>query len=185
MSTLQISKGDLLISYPYLEDSYFFRSVICLMDHSEEGSFGLILNKRMHHIVGDVLPQFANIRNSLYVGGPVETENLFFLHPYKDLKNTIQVTDHLYWNGDMNELKDMFELEFAKAEEVRFFLGYSGWGAGQLQEEIQEKSWLIGERNIDIVFDQSDDDLIWRKSIEKLGDEFADIAHYPIDPQMN
>lgn len=180
-----INKGDLLISYPYLEDNYFFRSVICMIDHSEEGSFGLILNKQMPHIVGDVIPQFSKIRNHLYVGGPVETENLFFLHPYKDLKNTIKITEDLYWNGDINELNDMFELEFAKPDEVRFYLGYSGWGAGQLEDEIQEKSWLIGDYDYNLVFDQSDDDVIWRKSVEKLGDEFADIAHYPIDPQMN
>jgi putative transcriptional regulator len=180
-----IKNGDLLISYPYLEDSFFFRSVVCMIDHNKDGSFGLIINKKMPNKVGEVLPQFANIANNLYVGGPVETQNLFFLHPYKDLKNTIKVTDNLYWNGDLNELSDMFELEFAKSEDVKFFLGYSGWGDAQLMDEIKEQSWLIGEFDLGLIFDRGEDDVIWRKSIQYLGKDFEDMAHFPVDPKMN
>lgn len=182
---MSIQRSDILISYPYLEDSYFSRSVISLLDHSREGSFGLIVNKKMPYKIGEALPQFSHLDNDLYMGGPVETQNLFFLHPYKDLKDTIRVAEDLYWNGDIYELRDMFELEFAKPDEVRFFLGYSGWAQGQLESEIEEKSWLIGKHNAAIIFDMADDDVVWRKSIEQLGGDYENIAQYPIDPRMN
>ncbi len=180
-----INKGDLLISYPYLEDDYFIRSVICLMEHNIEGSFGLIVNKKMPYNIGDLVPMLSKLRNPIYMGGPVETQNLFFLHPYKDLKDTIQINEDLFWNGDLNELKDMVELDFAVEDEIKFFLGYSGWGSGQLIEEINEKSWLIGDFSKTIIYDKSTDEVIWRKSIEMLGRDFRDIAQYPMDPQMN
>lgn len=182
---MSINKGDLLISYPYLEDDYFFRSVICMMEHNSEGSFGLIINKKMPYKIGEVLPILSHIDNALYMGGPVDTSALFFLHPYKDLKDTIPVCNELYWNGDIHELKDMFELKFAHPKEVRFFLGYSGWSSGQIEEEIQEKSWIVGSYNYPLIMDESHDDLIWRKSIETLGKDFEHLAHYPIDPNLN
>ena len=182
---MDLKRGDLLISYPYLEDNYFFRSVICMLSHDHEGSFGLIFNKKMPNLVGEVVHLLAHLPNHLYMGGPVETDSLFFIHPYSDLKNTIHIRDNLYWNGDLNELRDMFELEFAKPEEVRFFLGYSGWGTEQLESEIKEQSWFIGEYNEDLITSNDDDDIIWRKSIELLGSEFKDIARFPIDPSLN
>ena len=139
----------------------------------------------MPHKIGEIVPLFAHLSNSIYMGGPVDTQSLFFLHPYKDLKDTMSVTEGLYMNGDVYELKDMLELEFAKEEDIRFYLGYAGWGIGQLQGEIDEKSWLISNPNAPLVFDESPDDLVWRKSVELLGEEYKDLAKFPIDPQMN
>lgn len=180
-----ISKGDLLISYPFLEDDYFYRAVICLLEHNEEGSFGLMINKKMPHKIGEVFPLLAHLENNLYIGGPVETHSLFFLHPYPDLKDTIMVSEGLYWNGDIHELKDMLELDFAKPEEIRFFLGYSGWSPGQIKDEITEDSWLISPPLPSLVFEDNDDDTIWRIAVESLGRDFEPIAHAPIDPNMN
>ena len=182
---MNIDRGNLLISYPYLEDDYFYRSVICMIEHNDEGSFGLIVNKKMPHKIGEVLPVLAHLDNPIYMGGPVDTQSIFFLHPYKDLKDALYVSEGLYMNGDSAELKDMLELEFAYSHELRFYLGYAGWTVGQLQEEIKEKSWLIGSPNSTLVFDDSPDDVIWRKSVELLGGEFKDLAHFPIDPKMN
>lgn len=182
---MQINRGDLLISYPYLEDNYFFRSVICMLEHNEEGSFGLILNKKMPNKIGEIIPDLGHLNNPIYMGGPVETQNLFFIHPYKDLRNTLPIANGLFWNGDLSELKDMFEIEFAKPEDVRFFLGYSGWGSKQLEDEIREKSWFLGHNHLSIIQHDDEDDMLWRKSIELLGADFEDIAHFPIDPCMN
>jgi putative transcriptional regulator len=180
-----LNKGDFLISYPYLEDDYFYRSVICLMEHNDEGSFGLIINRKMPYKIGDAYPLLSHLENYLYMGGPVETNSLFFIHPYKDLKDTISLGNDLYWNGDILELKDMLELEFARPEEIRFFLGYSGWGVNQLMEEMEEKSWLIGPQNNDLIFDDNDGDITWRLAVESLGDEFKSIAHAPFNPNLN
>ncbi len=181
----KLNKGDFLISYPYLEDDYFYRSLICLIEHNNEGSFGLIINKKMPHKIGEVFPLLDHLDNHLYMGGPVETNSLFFIHPYKDLKDTIPIGNGLYWNGDLIELKDMLELEFANPEEIRFFLGYSGWGVAQLNEEINEKSWLISAQNNELIFQNNPDDMTWRLAIESLGDDYISIAHSPIDPNMN
>lgn len=180
-----IQKGQFLISYPYLDDDYFFRSVISLMEYNSEGSYGLILNKKMPHKIGDVLPILSHLDNSLYMGGPVDTQSLFFLHPYYDLKDTIKVEENLYMNGDIHELRDMLELDFAQSHQIKFFLGYSGWSTGQLTEEIEEKSWLLGDYQPNLIFGSDDDDTIWRKAIESLGGQYDHLAHYPIDPQMN
>lgn len=182
---MKLERGNLLISYPYLEDDYFYRSVICMIEHNNEGSFGLIINKKMPHKIGEVLPILAHLDNPIYMGGPVDTQSIFFFHPYKDLKDALYVSDGLYMNGDSTELKDMLELDFAKPQELRFYLGYAGWSAGQLEIEIKEKSWLIGASNSVLVFDDSPNDMVWRKSVEMLGGEFKDLAHFPIDPQMN
>lgn len=181
----QINKGDFLISYPFLEDDYFFRSVICMMEHNDEGSFGLIINKKMPHKIGEVFPLLAHLDNAIYMGGPMETNSLFFLHPYSDLKDTIKVCEGLYWNGDIHELKDMLELEFAKPEEIRFYLGYSGWSLGQIEEEVKDDSWLISPPTLDLIFEDNEDDIIWRIAIESLGRDFETIAHAPVDPNMN
>lgn len=180
-----IQRGNFLISYPFLEDDYFFRSVICMMEHNNEGSFGLIINKKMPYKIGEVVPVLSHLDNALYMGGPVDTQSLFFLHPYKDLKDTMSVGENIYLNGDLHELKDMLELDFAEPQAIRFYLGYSGWSVGQLADELKEKSWLIGNFDTSIIFDTADDDIIWRKAIEQLGDAYSDIAHYPIDPHMN
>jgi len=180
-----MKRGSLLISYPFLEDDYFYRSVICMIEHNDEGSFGLIINKKMPYKIGEAVPLLSALDNHIYMGGPVDTKSLFFLHPYKDLKDTIAVSSGLYMNGDIHELKDMIELDFAREQDIRFYLGYAGWSAGQLQDEIDEKSWIISSPSPNLVFDNSPDDIIWRKSIEALGGEYKDLAKFPIDPQMN
>lgn len=180
-----IPKGSLLISYPFLEDDYFYRSVICMIEHNHEGSFGLIVNKKMPHKIGEALPLLAHLDNAIYMGGPVDTQSLFFLHPYGDLKDTIKVMPDLYMNGDIYELKDMLELQFANSQNIRFYLGYAGWSVGQLEGELAENSWLIGDPNAAIVFDHGPDDTTWRKAVSLLGAEYQDLANAPIDPQMN
>lgn len=180
-----MESGSLLISYPFLEDDYFYRSVICMIEHNEEGSFGLIINKKMPYRIGEAVPLLSALDNPLYMGGPVDTKSLFFLHPYEDLKDTIVVSSGLCMNGDILELKDMIELNFARGQDIRFYLGYAGWSVGQLQDEIDEKSWIVSSPNPSLVFDDSPNDIIWRKSIEQLGGEYKDLAKFPIDPQMN
>ncbi|MBL7790265.1 MAG: YqgE/AlgH family protein [Chitinophagales bacterium] len=182
---MKVEPGSLLISYPFLEDDYFYRSVICMIEHNGEGSFGLIINKKMPYKIGELVPILSHLDNHIYMGGPVDTQSLFFLHPYPDLKDTMKVAEGLYMNGDIQELKDMIELDFAQGQEIRFYLGYSGWSVNQLQGEIDEKSWLIGPSNPGLVYDDSLDDIIWRKAVEQLGDEYKDLAKFPIDPQMN
>lgn len=182
---MNVERGSLLVSYPFLEDDYFYRSVICMIEHNEEGSFGLIINKKMPYKIGEAVPILSHLSNHIYMGGPVDTQSLFFLHPYKDLKDTMFVCEGVYMNGDLNELKDMIELDFARGEDVRFYLGYAGWSVGQLQDEIKEKSWLISSPNPSLIYEEGSDDLTWRKAIESLGEEYKDIAKFPRDPQMN
>lgn len=180
-----ISSGDILISQAYLEDDYFFRSVICMFDHNDEGSFGLILNKKMPYTIGDALPLLHNLSNALYMGGPVDTTRLFFIHPYAQLHEAVPIAKDLYWNGDIEELQYMIELKMADPNKIRFYLGYAGWGPGQLASEVEENSWYIGTYQPTIICHQDEDDIVWRKAIETLGSDYLHIAKSPLDPSSN
>ena len=129
------SRGKILISEPFLRDATFGRSVVLLIDHTEEGSMGLIVN--------DIIKEFKYIENiPLYKGGPIATDTLFYLHTLADIPGAIPISKGLYLNGDFDEIKK-YILQGNKVDRyIRFFLGYSGWGSEQLSTELKENTWL-------------------------------------------
>lgn len=184
-SSISIQKGDLLISEPLIEDSIFCRSIICLLEHNDEGTFGVITNKKMPYKFNEVISGFPAIENNLYFGGPVDTQHLFYIHQIPELKDCTEIVPGYFWNGDLKELGEMIELDYVKASDIRFYLGYAGWSPGQLAEEFEEGSWLSTTTHHSIIFKDKEDDLLWKIAIEKLGEEFKDLAHYPINPNLN
>jgi putative transcriptional regulator len=182
---MNVSKGKFLLSDPFLEDEAFSRSLLLMIEHNEEGSFGLIVNKKMPYKVDEVLNGFLKIDNNLYFGGPVDTDRLFFIHKTAELKDAEPIAEGLYWNGDINELKDMLEIEYIKPEEIRFFLGYSGWGAGQLDEEMEENSWIVSNLDTQLLFEDNDDLVLWQKAMIQLGEPYAEMINFPVNPKYN
>lgn len=168
-----------------IDDNIFNRSVICLLEHNAEGTFGLITNKKMPYKVNEVVSGFPPIDNHLYFGGPVDTQHLFFIHRISELTDAIEIKDGYYWNGDFKELGEMIEIDYVKPEDIRFYLGYSGWDPTQLDQEIEEGSWLITSEHQDLIFKNNEDDLLWKLAIERLGDDFKELAHYPSQPFLN
>src|SRR5215831_15923713 len=144
----KLKKGNLLIAEPsIIGDLSFNRAVILLADHSEEGSVGFILNKPLKYTLRDLLPEIeAKIK--IYNGGPVEQDNLYFIHNIPDLiPNSIEISNGIYWGGDFESTKDLINQGKIKKTNIRFFLGYTGWAAHQLEDELEDNSWIVSENS--------------------------------------
>ena len=138
------SRGRILISEPFLRDATFGRSVILLVDNTDEGSMGLVINKQLPLFLNDIIMEFKYLDEiPLYKGGPIATDTLFYLHTLSDIPGSISISKGLYLNGDFDEI-NKYILQGNKISEcIRFFLGYSGWDSEQLSNEIRENTWLV------------------------------------------
>ena len=183
---LNLDKGSLLISEPFLPDPNFERTVILICDHNEQGTVGFVLNKRAEISIGDVVEEFGEITSELYVGGPVEQNTLHFIHkiPF-ELDGSLNLGEGIAWGGDFEKLKFLINIQKASLEDVRFYLGYSGWSPGQLKKEIEENTWIVYKPdNLTLIWDMEPADL-WRMILKKMGGKFKMMSNYPIDPRLN
>lgn len=179
------SRGTLLIANPFLKDPNFSRTVIFLCEHSDEGSFGFILNKRFPRSLSELLPE-ANINDMpVYQGGPVQKETLHFLHQYPNLISGGQeVLNDIYWGGNFESLLINLRNNDLNKARIRFFIGYSGWSEGQLNDEMKEESWLTVKATRKLIFETEPED-IWKNSLKQLGGNYEMMINFPIDPQLN
>lgn len=179
------AKGKLLISDPFMGDPYFNRMVILLCEHNEEGSFGFILNKYVEMDLTDVMEEVPEISNRVSIGGPVDNNQLFFLHTLGELlPGSVLITNGIYVGGDFKILKNMLVNKSIDESQVRFFVGYSGWAEGQLLEEMSDESWYVSDMNDLPLMDTSRDDL-WSLAFKKMGGSFSVLANFPADPSLN
>lgn len=184
-SAMSVSKGSLLIAKPYLGDPNFERGVILMCEHNEQGSFGFVLNQTTELFLGDVLEETIYQDINLHLGGPVEKNTLHFIHRRPDLiSGGAEIMENVYWGGDFNTVKTLLNLNTMQQDDVRFFIGYSGWSGGQLEEEMQQDSWIITKTTSDFLFGTPPGNF-WREVLRNMGGEYRSIAHYPIDPRLN
>jgi putative transcriptional regulator len=177
-------KGRILIAEPFLPGSYFNRAIVFLVEHNEEGSVGFILNKPVDFPVNEFYNEFPKFDDQLFVGGPVEIESVYYIHKLgKYLPDSIHIIDDLFWGGNFDHLKDLINSGKVGNNQVRFFLGYSGWGKSQLQEELDEDSWLVADINSSIVM--SDTNELWKKMVKKLGGKYSIWENFPENPSLN
>ncbi|MCG8319755.1 MAG: YqgE/AlgH family protein [Cytophagales bacterium] len=183
---LEPKKGDLLISEPFLPDPNFERTVIIICQHSEEGSFGFVLNKPSVMKFDEVMEDIVDFRETLYVGGPVQQDTLHFIHRAGDLiEGGVEISKNLYWGGNFETLKILIENKQINPNDFKFFLGYSGWGSGQLLDEIKTDSWIISPRAThEKIFDYKPEKL-WRDILKEMGGRFRMFSNYPDDPRLN
>jgi putative transcriptional regulator len=178
--------GDLLISEPFLQDENFVRSVVLICEHSEEGSFGLVINKPSILKLGELVEELSFLDKEVFVGGPVEQNTLHFIYfGDKLLEGSIPLGNNLWWGGDFEALQEKLKLGEFDAESVRFFLGYSGWGSGQLKEELSESTWIICTQNLDAENLEFTPEELWKNLLKNMGGEYKVIANYPLDPRLN
>jgi len=180
-------QGSILISEPFLQNAYFQRSVVLLIDHNDEGSMGLVLNKKTKLIVSDFFPELKTYKEiSIFLGGPVFPNRLFFIHSLgqKIIPESIQIDNSLYFDGDFKAIKRYILDGQAIEGKVKFFLGYSGWTKGQLVNEIIENSWLVSRPDHTTLLAAEGDEL-WKSSLESLGSGYETWANYPKDPYLN
>ena len=183
---LDLPIGTFLIAEPFLKGADFMRSVVLLCRHNEgEGSLGFTLNKPSNITLNKLFDDLDDFPFAVNVGGPVHTDSLHYIHQYPDLfPDSELIIEGVYWGGDFESLKIHLKNDEIDPEKIKFFLGYSGWSSGQLQQEIDEGTWLTAMGNGSLIFETKDSDK-WKKSLQLLGDKYRQLANYPIDPQLN
>ena len=183
-SIIKPKQGIILISEPSLRDFYFRQSVVLLAEHNEEGSFGIIINKPIETRLNDVLKDFPAFDAPVYLGGPVKTDSLFFIHTKENIDNSIKIMEGLYWGGDLEMIKGMMDIKMITENDIRFFIGYSGWSPAQLDQEISEKSWVLSHSTVDEVINR-DPEKQWSNYLKSMGKDYAIWANFPTDPAYN
>lgn len=168
--------GKLLIASPSMAD-YFHRTVILMVEHSEQGAFGLVLNRPSETTVGEVAPELAELIGEdhvIHVGGPVQPNAVTAVGDHPDPS---EATKLIIGGVGMVDLDDPPELI-----RVRVFAGYAGWARGQLEDELEQEAWITEEAHPDDPFRDGD---VWSVVLRRKGGEFALLARMPPDPSVN
>jgi putative transcriptional regulator len=173
-------QGQLLISSPLLHDPNFRRTVVLMTHHDEDGAMGLVLSRPSELRVVDAVPELADLPGAgdlVYVGGPVQPEAVVVLLEHEDEPERPIVGNVAFMPAEA----DIDELDAVRA---RVFAGYSGWGPGQLEGELDESSWIVVPAEPEDAFAEDPDEL-WRTVLQRKGGKFALIATMPFDPKLN
>lgn len=180
-----LEPGILLIADPFLKDPNFMRTVVFLCEHQEEGSFGFVLNKSYEYTLNELVTGLDDLKIPVFYGGPVQIDTIHFLHQYPDLiPGGFEITDGIFWGGDFETAINLIRNREIDPQRIRFYIGYSGWGSGQLSDELKEKSWLTVQATRKIIFHKKADE-IWKDSLRLLGGDYEMMINFPIDPQLN
>lgn len=186
MVTKKLSKGQLLIAEPSIVgDMSFNRSVILLADHNGEGSVGFILNKPLSYTISDLVPD-VEADFKIYNGGPVEQDNLYFIHNIPNLiPNSIEISNGIFWGGDFELTKNLINSQKINAANIRFFLGYTGWEANQLEDEMQSNSWIVANNSYENKIIGKSALNFWKEKISELGGDYLIWSNAPENPHLN
>lgn len=181
----ELAGGKILIANPFLKDLNFLRSVILLCNHQAEGSFGFVLNQELDISLTSLMPELDNPRFKVYKGGPVQIDTLHYLHTYPQLiTGGMEVMPGVYMGGNFESLKIYLNNNDLEPHRLKFFLGYSGWGDGQLAGEMLEKTWITANATTRLLFEVGPQEL-WKEALIHLGHPYSLMINYPIDPQLN
>ncbi|MCK5814695.1 MAG: YqgE/AlgH family protein [Flavobacteriaceae bacterium] len=184
MIELEPIKGRLLVAEPsILNDTSFNRSVVLLTEHNKSGSVGFIMNKPMKYKMSDLVPEIKS-NLPVYRGGPVSSENLYFIHSIPNqIPKSIKIAEGIYWGGDFDAVYKLLSNNKISDSQIRFFLGYSGWEANQLRDELVEFSWKVMENRYKNIL--STNTSIWKNKLMELGGEYQIWANSPKNPSLN
>ncbi len=175
-----------MLSEPFMLDPNFKRSVVFLTEHNEEGTMGYILSQKSEYTLKDVLPDFEGKDFPVYVGGPVGSDTLHFLHNCYDRMNSgTEVSKGIYWGGNFETLGLLLKNRLVTEDEIKFFIGYSGWGEGQLVEELGHNSWLVTNNFHNKTIFYGDEKSLWKEIVVGLGPKYSHIANFPENPMWN
>ena len=178
-------KGRLLISEPFLPDPNFERTVVLLCEHNAEGSFGFILNKASILKAGEVMEELKNFDHEIFVGGPVQQDTLHFIQRIPEIENGAEILKGIYWGGAFEQVLTLCDTHQLNPSQIKFFLGYSGWDAGQLEEELDQDSWIVCDFVTEDLLFETDPNQMWKKALEGMGGRFSVYSNYPVDPRLN
>lgn len=186
MIILKPSKGHLLIAEPsIIGDVSFNRSVVLLADHSDQGSIGFIMNKPLDYFLSDLVPDIES-DFKIYNGGPVEQDNLYFIHKVPHLiPNSVEISEGIFWGGDFSVASKLIINQQISSHEIRFFLGYSGWDAEQLNQELEANSWVVVKNDYKKNIFGKSCDTFWKEKMIELGGDYLLWSNAPENPSYN
>jgi putative transcriptional regulator len=186
MTTEKLQKGCLLIAEPsILSDVSFNRSVILLAEHNDEGSVGFIINKPLPYSLNDLIPDIE-VEFTIYNGGPVEQDNLYFVHNIPELiPNSVEISNGIFWGGDYETTKNLLNQGKIEKDCIRFFLGYSGWESQQLENEMLSNSWILTNNIYKKNLFKKPAASFWKNQLEVLGGDYLLWVNAPENPTLN
>lgn len=182
--TMEIEKGKIITATPFLEDPFFKKTVVLLADFNENGTLGFIMNKVTNLKLADLL-EGIEFDADIFYGGPVGNESVYYLHTLgNQLEDSLEILPGLFWGGEFDSLKSLLNAGIADESQVRFFAGYSGWDAGQLEKEFETKSWILGNTKTSEVMNMEPNEEIWRLKV-KADSEYAIWSNFTDHPHLN
>ena len=176
-------RGKLLVASPALADPNFARAVILITEHNEDGALGVVLNRPSETDVDEVAPELSSVADGepVFIGGPVQPKALVVLAEFADPEAAAWIVaadvDFVAAETEGDRLE-------AAVRRGRVYAGYSGWGAGQLEAELDEEAWIV-EPPLPTELFPNDPLTLWRDVLERKGGQFALIARMPDDPSLN
>jgi putative transcriptional regulator len=178
-------KGKVLISEPFLMDNYFKRSIVLITEHNTEGTVGFVLNKPVNVNINEVVESFPKMEADLSLGGPVSTNTLHYLHTLGDIiPNSIPVIGNIYWGGDYSVVERLISSGSINREQIRFFLGYSGWSPSQLEQELTNNAWVVADIKPEEIMLPLNKQF-WTKTLRRMGKKYEMWSNFPENPEMN
>lgn len=180
--------GALLIAEPFLREDYFCHAVICLVDYEMgKNTMGIVMNKPTLYTLGSVVKQINNdIKIPIYCGGPLSCDRLYFIHTLGQLiPNSKKITDGLFIGGDFDSMVNYVNSGYETNGKMRFFIGYSGWDAGQLEEELSQHVWAVCGHGSHANLLTGEGDKYWHRHVKALGEEYRGWKYHPENPQLN
>lgn len=188
LSTETPESGSLLVAEPFLREDCFNHAVILLVDHAEGySSMGLTLNKTTRYKLGEVIEGINdNVTVPIFSGGPVGDDRMFYLHTLGALfSNSIEVSPGLYIGGDYDQVVEYVNAGYPTDGLLRFYVGYSGWEPGQLNEEIEKNVWAVTQPGEARQLLTDDEDRFWHRTVRAMGHRYRGWQFHPMNPSAN
>jgi len=182
--------GSILIAQPFMRDTHFKRSVVLLTEYEKEGILGYVLNKPTEFLLHDLLPDMEGLipdfNPNVYMGGPVQLDTLQYIHTLGDkIEDANPIVGNIYMGGDFQSLLNLAKNGWLNDQNIKFFIGYSGWNFNQLNDEIDTNSWIIAKANADKILAKNAHNDFWKNSIADLGKNYKPMVNYPEDLAWN
>jgi putative transcriptional regulator len=181
---MESTRGQLLIAGPKLGDPNFWRTVVLIVEHTEEGALGVVLNRASETTAGDAVPELADLVDPdglLYVGGPVQPSSVVILAEFEEPTDAALISfDSI---GVLTAGPGPEELS-AGVREARAFAGHSGWGPGQLEAELERDDWILEPARREDAFCE-DPETLWSQVLARKGGQYRLVARMPVDPSLN
>jgi putative transcriptional regulator len=177
-------KGKLLIASPALVDPNFARTVVLIAEHTPDGTMGLVLNRPSGDAVAESVEEldgFVAVGDPVYVGGPVQMEAVMVLAEFEEPSRAAALV--LADVGFLPADADLMELS-GRTRRAKVFAGHAGWGPGQLDEELEQGSWIVLDADVDELFSDSPEEL-WSAALRRKGGAYALLSRMPEDPSLN